>query len=116
MNCFGDFQPGRDFLVASLHKTIQAAFPSVRIHNERNGGNVFFVAGRQETLQRIRPLALDQVHPALRTEVQAAFARLVDTNPENGIILTDDYNPVEVHDAANREEIRRYLAASIRSF
>jgi hypothetical protein len=28
----------------------------------------------------------------------------------HGIVLTDDYNPVEFRDAANREELRRRLA------
>jgi len=31
-------------------------------------------------------------------------------------VLTDDYNPVEFYDAANREVIRRNLAQSQRTF
>ena len=38
-------------------------------------------------------------------------AELYVCNPQHGIVLTDDYNPVEFYDAANREDIRRGLAA-----
>jgi hypothetical protein len=31
----------------------------------------------------------------------------------HGQILTDDYNPVEFYDAANRESLRRYLAMAM---
>ena len=32
-----------------------------------------------------------------------------------GIVLRDDYNPVEYYDAANRERFRRELALSVRA-
>jgi hypothetical protein len=35
-------------------------------------------------------------------------------DPNAGIVLTDDFNPVEFYDAANREQHRRALALSIR--
>jgi len=38
------------------------------------------------------------------------MVRLVDTPPEDGIVLTDDYNPAEFYDAWNRENLRRNLA------
>ena len=56
------------------------------------------------------------VHPAIRSSIQIAFTRRVETNPDHGIILTDNYNPVEFYDAANREEIRRHLASSAQAF
>jgi hypothetical protein len=34
----------------------------------------------------------------------------VDTAPDSGRVLTDDYNPAEFYDARNREETRRKLA------
>jgi hypothetical protein len=51
-----------------------------------------------------------------RGAVDLAFARVVETNPDHGIVLTDDYNPVEFFDAANREEIRAHLAEAVRRF
>ena len=113
INCFGDFTAGRDFLVTSLQKTLAAAFPSVRIHSGEDAGNVFFVASATE-LNRWRTPTLDDVHPACRARAETAFARVVGANPEHGIVLTDDYNPVDYHDAANREAVRRNLARNMR--
>jgi hypothetical protein len=42
-----------------------------------------------------------------------SFRGLVETNPQQGRVLTDDYNPVDFYDAANREKMRRYLAADM---
>jgi SAM-dependent methyltransferase len=116
INCFGDFDPDRDFFVASLAKTLAAVFPSVKCHNERNGGNVFFVASPAESLPILRPVALDHVHASARGAVDLAWVRVVETHPDHGIILTDDFNPVEFFDARNREDIRRYLAQTIQNY
>ena len=43
-------------------------------------------------------------------------ALLRETDPAHGIVLTDDYNPVEFRDAANREAIRKNLARSIQTW
>jgi len=37
------------------------------------------------------------------------------THPDHGIVLTDDYNPVEFYDAPNREDIRRRLAQGMKT-
>jgi len=116
LNCFGDFDPDRDFLVASLAKTLADVFASVRCHNERNGGNVFFAASSVKPMKFLRQPGLDHVHPDVRSQVERAFLRTVETNPDHGMILTDNYNPVEFYDAANREEIRRFLAQSARAY
>lgn len=116
INCFGDFEPGRDFLVASLDKTLGSVFASVRCHNDHNGGNVFFAASPKPSMKIVRQTGLDHVHPEVRGAVERAFLRIVPTNPARGLILTDNYNPVEFYDAANREEIRRYLAQAARSY
>ncbi len=115
MNCFGDFAPGRDFFVASLEKTLKNVFKSVRVHNERNGGNVFMVASASDLEMHGQP-DLDSVHSSCRWRVEGAFARIVETDARHGIVLTDDYNPVEFYDAANREELRRDLANSMQEF
>jgi hypothetical protein len=38
----------------------------------------------------------------------------VNFQAEHGQILTDDYNPVDYYDAANREQLRRLLASRMR--
>ena len=78
--------------------------------------NVFFVASDQPELNILAQPDFAQVHPDRRDLVKAAFDSLTEANPRNGIVLTDDYNPVEFHDAANREAIRRDLAMSMRSW
>jgi hypothetical protein len=47
-------------------------------------------------------------------EAKVTYSRLVDTAPESGRILTDDYNPAEFYDAHNREQLRRGLARGAR--
>ena len=114
INCFGDFDRGEDFFVASLEKTLTNVFPSVRLHNERNGGNVLFVASPRPDLKMLHEPDFERVHSECRESVKNAFARIIEAIPEHGIVLTDDYNPVEFYDAANRERIRRNLAQSMR--
>lgn len=113
INCFGDFTPGHDFLVTSLQKTLAQTFASVRIHCAGDAGNVYFVASATE-LRRWHEPPLDDIHPSCRSQVETAFARVVEATQERGIVLTDDYNPVDYHDAVNRERTRRELARSMR--
>jgi spermidine synthase len=113
MNCFGDFDPGKDFLSASLQNTLQQDFKHVLIHNDHNGGNVFMVASEND-LKLHPPASFDYVHPYCKEGVERAFTRIVEADGRHGMVLTDNYNPVEFYDAANREEIRRYLANAMR--
>jgi spermidine synthase len=115
INCFADFRPRHDFFGASLDKTLKDVFRSVRIH-ALSSGNVFFVASDQADLTVVREPDFAQVHRAARSQVEAAFHSLAAANPQHGRVLTDDYNPVEFYDAANREVIRRNLAQSQRTF
>jgi hypothetical protein len=46
--------------------------------------------------------------------VEDAYTRIRDTNPDAGIVLTDDFNPVEFYDAPNRERTRRSLVEELR--
>jgi hypothetical protein len=43
-------------------------------------------------------------------QVAAAFKGVVQADTNHGRVLTDDFNPVEYYDAANREKFRRQLA------
>ena len=117
INSFVGFRSGKDFFAASLDKTLKAVFNSVRIHatNPEETSNVFFVASDKPELPIVAQPDLAQVHPDRRDLVKAAFDGLTEANPRDGIVLTDDYNPVEFYDAANREVIRRGLAMNMRS-
>jgi spermidine synthase len=116
INSFVGFRSGKDFFGASLDKTLKAVFKSVRIHatEPEDIGNVFFVASDQPDLRVLVQPDFAQVHPDLRNLVKAAFESLTEANARDGIVLTDDYNPVEFYDAANREVIRRNLARRMR--
>jgi len=118
INSFVGFRSGKDFFGASLAKTLNAVFKSVRIHalNPEGVGNVFFVASDRPELGIVARPDVEQVHPDYREVVKAALDSLAEANPRDGIVLTDDYNPVEFYDAANREVIRRDLARSMRTY
>jgi predicted membrane-bound spermidine synthase len=114
INCFVDFSSGKDFFAASLDKTLKSVFHSVRIHSA-GIGNVFFVASDQPELAIYNAPDLDQVHPDCRDLARYTVANVVEANPAHGVVLTDDYNPVEFFDAANREATRRRLVMNMRS-
>jgi spermidine synthase len=110
INAFGRFDAGRDFMAASLDKTLKAVFGSVIIHASGNG-NVFYVASDQSPLRLHRELDIAGAHRRVRGGMQAALAGIMRPRPDSGRVLTDDYNPVEFRDAANRERFRRDLTA-----
>jgi predicted membrane-bound spermidine synthase len=113
INAFCDLHEGRDFFAASLYKTLKAVFQTVRIHS-RGEGQSFFVASDRPSLSFVHPPDFSSVHPEALDDTKAAFEQTIDTSPESGRILTDNYNPVEFYDARNREALRRILAKNAR--
>jgi predicted membrane-bound spermidine synthase len=114
MNTFGELEPPGDFLGASLEKTLQSVFKSVRIHSD-GLGNMFFVASDQPELAipQWRPKPED-VHRKVAARVEETFNAICHTDPHRGIVLTDNYNPTEFYDAANREELRKRVALKMK--
>ncbi|MGB0579204.1 MAG: spermidine synthase [Limisphaerales bacterium] len=112
INCFGEFEPGKDFFTASLDKTLKSVFTSVRIHATGNG-NVFFVASAAPELTQHREIDYDDAHTSVVWRMKNCMNGIKYTLPANGIVLTDDYNPVDFHDAENREGFRRDLARNM---
>jgi len=117
INSFGSFEKGRDFAVASLDRTLRegAKFKSVKIH-AHGDGNVFYVASGRENLLVTKKPVFEEVHTACRIRVEALFQNTVQVDSGHGIVLTDDFNPLEYHDAENREETRRWLALSMKNY
>ncbi len=110
INSFGDFMPGKDFFTASLDKTLKSVFKHVRIHHAGNG-NVFFIATDTADFKMVREPDYNRIsNTRILMQAQSAYTSNDAPNPNHGIVLTDDYNPAEFHDAANREEMRRRLA------
>jgi len=113
INSFGSLEPGRDFFTASLNKTLKAIFSSVRAHTSGDGG-IFFAASDRPALEFVHPPDLANVHPYVLRDTETTYTGIVDTSPEHGRVLTDDYNPAEFYDARNREDLRRRLATAAR--
>jgi spermidine synthase len=111
INSFGNLEPGHDFFVSSLDKTLKSVFKSVHLHANSSDGGMFFVASDRSPLVVVHPLDLQSIHPSKVRDTEAAFNHIVETlHDENGLVLTDNYNPAEFYDAKNREEIRHSLA------
>jgi spermidine synthase len=113
INSFGDTNRFRDFFTASLNKTLQTTFQSVRAHTSGDGG-IFFAASDRPVLEFVHLPELTNVHPYVLRDTESTYTGIVDTLPEHGRVLTDDYNPAEFYDARNREELRRRLALAAR--
>ena len=114
INTFVDFGARRDFFGASLSRTLASVFASVRVHGAR-GANTLFVASPRQDLSILHEPDFGRVHPAALHDVREAFSSTWEPDPLAGILLTDDYNPTDYYDAANREKLRRALALSMRS-
>ena len=113
INTFGNLEFGHDYYTASLKKTLRVVFKSVKIHTADPTGNIFFVASDRPELTFLHKPAQTNVFPGVAREVQTAFEEVVQTDLADGRVLTDDFNPIEFYDAANRERIRRLLASSM---
>lgn len=113
MNTISDLGPGRDFLVASLARTLDAVFRQVRVHAAGNG-NIFLVAADQPDLTPRREPDFARMPAPVRYEAEAAYHGVRQVDRAHGRVLTDDFNPVEFHDAVNREQLRRTLAQAYR--
>jgi spermidine synthase len=113
INTFAEYEGERSFFGASLRKTLAGVFPSVRIHAGWNG-NTFFVASARTNLSFLHPAPMERVYQGSKGLVEDAYSRIRDADPEAGIVLTDDFNPVEFYDAPNRERTRRSLVEEVR--
>jgi spermidine synthase len=112
INSFGDLAPGQNFFAASLSKTLGTVFANVRMHGTGKG-NLFFAASSAPQFE-LRAVSTEDVVPELKSEVEACLASSLSVDPADGRVMTDDFNPVDFFDAANREKHRRTLAFSLR--
>ena len=111
------FNQSRDFLTVSLYRTLRTItdFKDVRIH-AAGGGNVFFVVAKRKLPAAVPVFDFSDSHVYLRehydtrSRPSAAMERTWTVDPAMGMVLTDDFNPVEIRDAVNRESLRRDLA------
>jgi spermidine synthase len=114
INAFGDLREGHDFLAGSLCQTLQSVFPGVRIHED--DGQVYLVATDHPDPAFLHKPDEEHIHPYVQLQVARVFQNQVALPVGRGRILTDDFNPVEYYDAANRESLRRQLALDARAW
>lgn len=107
INAFGRLEDGRDFFAASLVETLRAVFPGVRVHD--GNGQIFIAATDRPAPEFLHPPDLSRLPSSVRQAVTDAFRNRLDPPAGHGQVLTDDFNPVEFYDAANREEARRQM-------
>jgi spermidine synthase len=112
INAFCHLEDDRDFFAASLNRTLQAVFSGVRMHSD-DSQNYFVATDRPEPMF-VRPPDMERIYPGLRSQAGAVFARVLNTPPDHGLVLTDDFNPAEFYDAQNREATRRGQVARAR--
>jgi len=110
INVFASLEADRDFLAASIGRTLKQVFAGVRLHSNWADGSVLFVATDHADPEFVHPPDLAGVHPDALAYTEAAMTRRVEVPPEHGRVLIDDYNPVEFYDARNREKLRKELA------
>jgi len=113
INSFGDLRPGRDFFTTSLNKTLKSVFRTVRMHGNGDGAYFFAAMDRTEPGFVHQP-DYESIHPHARNEARTTFNNIIEVTSNDGIVLTDNYNPTDFFDAANREDIRRRLALGSR--
>lgn len=114
VNSFADLSGSGDFYATSLYRTMQSVFASVKVHGSPSG-NALFVASDRPSLVLSRPSGFTGVHEAVVSEVKAAYDFSWTPEVGAGLVLTDDFNPLEFRDAPKREALRRLLALSMKS-
>lgn len=115
INSFASFAPESDFLGQSLSRTLRDVFGNVRVYGIF-GHNTMYVAATRDPLQPLREPDLDNIHPDCQQATRDIFHSPIEPDYSRGILLTDDYNPSEFRDAANREALRLNMARYSKRF
>jgi spermidine synthase len=113
INAFAQLGEDKDFFATSLNKTLRTVFSGVRMHS--SGRNeMFFAASDHQPLVFLRQPDTSHIHALARQYAEAAYYSVIDPPSDRGRVLTDDYNPCEFFDAANREDYRRSMAMMVK--
>ncbi len=105
-------------MTASVVRTLEAVFPRVQVYPlfapEGGGpGNIIVVAGAGKPGGRLPMPDEAAIHPMARAVLRETLARrFVWTGSDEGIVLTDDYNPIDVLDLPMKETLRRRILDS----
>ncbi len=108
---------GKDkFMTVSVMRTLESVFPWIKVvpmFAPGGVGNMEVVAGIGDPLTDLPFFNEMNAHPLARADLRNAMAQpAVTINTQPGIILTDDYNPIDVLDLPMKEEVRRGILQS----
>lgn len=109
LNCLAATERGEDVFLASLVRTMRSVFQNVRVYLSPDG-NVFLVAKDSESLAFVRDPEMADIPLKFQERITETLANVDQEYRENGMILRDDFNPIEFHDAAYRARAREKLA------
>ncbi|MDX1594711.1 MAG: fused MFS/spermidine synthase [Gammaproteobacteria bacterium] len=117
LNLIGNLGEGR-FMTASVVETLRTAFDTVEVTPTFDPGiypseGNLIITAYQGPRREVTPRILSPVHPLAIDRVRRNLARRYTFPPGTpAIVLTDDYNPIDVFDAPLRERVRRSIIAT----
>jgi MFS family permease len=97
---------GKDFFTTALYRTLQAAFPNVLALDGGNALNYSYVAS-EGPLEVLREPRLDRVPAGTNERLAATLRRQVVPADPGAFVLRDDFNPLDVREAGNRQELHQ---------
>jgi spermidine synthase len=102
-----DGSGGAGALVRTMRTVFQhvAVYPVFDTATSRQGNMVILAADR--ALDLPAGLALDEVHPLAAAGVAKALRGAYSLRPAGALVLSDDFNPIDVADVAMKEGVRR---------
>lgn len=108
---------GRDRrMTASVMHTLGTVFPWVQAYPlfvpaaGEDSGNIAVLAGIGQPLDKLPPLDMATVSPLAREVLQRALAQHYAWQERGeGMLLTDDYNPIDVLDLPLKEAVRKRI-------
>lgn len=109
MNCIVETEPGEDVFLASLLRTMRSVFQHVRVYISPDG-NVFLVGKDSESLEFAGDPQIAEIPEKIQERIVQTLANADREERDNGMILRDDFNPIEFYDAAYRARAREKLA------
>ena len=115
LNLHGSFSPHRRKMTLAILRTLQTVFPDLRAYalfdhaKQDSLGNIVVVASERLPAEPdLRFVQKEFVHPLAATLVHASLRQPVALPPlDDALILTDDYNPIDIFDLELKEAIRR---------
>lgn len=103
-------------MTASVMHTLASVFPWVQVYPlfvpaaGEDSGNIAVLAGIGRPLGELPPLDMAGVHPMAREVLLRALAQqYVWQEQGEGLLLTDDYNPIDVLDLQLKEKVRKRI-------